>query len=63
MIRVIISLVAVCVGLGAMGVDVQGMLHMQEVAMIVRYAVGVCGVLSMYALVMSCCGKDGSCRS
>ncbi len=61
--RVIVSVASVCVGLGAMGVDVQGMLHMQEAAMIIRYAVGLCGAFSMYAFVMSCCGRDGSCRS
>ncbi len=62
-VRFLLSVSAVCVGLGAMGVDVVGMLGLSvDMVMTMRYVIGACGVLSMYALVMSYCADCGSCK-
>lgn len=61
--RLVITAAALCVGLGAMGVDVVGTLHLGEHLQVIRYIVGVCGALSMYAFVVSCCSDCGSCKA
>ena len=40
-----------CVGLGAMGFDVLGMLHLGGVELYVRYVVGLAGALSLFSFV------------
>lgn len=60
--RLIISVCALCIGLGAMGVDVIGTMGIGDMVVVLRYVVGVAGLLSMYALLKSCCSSCGSCR-
>lgn len=55
-VRLILSVSAVCIGLGAMGVDVVGMVGLSaDMITMARYLVGALGVLSMYAFLSSWC--------
>ena len=62
-VRFLLSVSAVCVGLGAMGVDVVGMMGLSaDMVMFARYVIGGLGVVSLYAFVMTCCSDCGSCK-
>ncbi len=50
---------ALCVGLGAMNVNVLQMLQLETFDMYIRYLVGACGVVSLLMSLMSCC--NGKC--
>lgn len=43
-----------CVGLGALGFDMETMLHLSSVSDLIRYGVGLSGALSLIMLSMSC---------
>jgi len=63
LIRIITSLAAICVGLGAMGVNVESILHIDTISDLVRYGVGLCGAYSLIMWVRSCCTDCGSCKN
>ena len=54
---------SLCVGLGAMGFDVESMLHLASVSALLRYGVGLAGGLSliMFAMSFSNDCSTGSC--
>lgn len=56
----ITGIASLCVGLGAMGVDMEAMLHLQNVTMMVRYGVGLAGALSLMLLATSFSSQCGS---
>ena len=65
LVRLITGLAAVAIGLGAMGVNVQGMLHLESVDMLVRVVIGLCGAYSLVSFLMSfggCCDAQSSCK-
>lgn len=49
-----------CVGLGVLGVDVLGLLHLNEMNVALRSMVGFCGVASLAMFFMKCSGKCSS---
>ena len=56
------GLVALSVGLGALGIDVQTLLHLESMDKAVRYFAGLCGAYSLVMLFMSCCESCRSCK-
>ncbi|MCF7900391.1 hypothetical protein K9K77_02685 [Candidatus Babeliales bacterium] len=48
------GLTALSVGLGAVGVNVLGMLHMESLQTVLRYFVGVAGLASIVMFFMEC---------
>lgn len=52
-VRLVTGTAALCVGLGAMGVNVEAMLHIASITNLVRYGVGLCGAYSLIALLRS----------
>ncbi len=61
-VRLVTATAALCIGLGAMGVNVEDMLHLASISMAVRCVVGLCGAYSLFAWIRSCCGDCGSCK-
>jgi len=61
-IRIVTAVAAICVGLGAMGVNVEAMLHLESISDVVRCAVGLCGAYSLIMWIRSCCSDCGSCK-
>lgn len=47
---------ALCVGLGAMHVNVMGMLHLESLEHILRYLVGIAGLASLVIFFKDCSG-------
>lgn len=56
----ITGVASLCIGLGAMGVDMETMLHLSSVSSLLRYGVGLSGALSLILLATSCCSNCGS---
>jgi hypothetical protein len=50
----ITGVTALSVGLGTLGIDVLGVLHIQGLAHILRYLVGVAGLTSVVMFFMDC---------
>jgi len=48
---------ALCVGLGAMQVNVLGMLHMEKFDTMLRYVVGLAGIASVVMFFKDCSKK------
>ncbi len=48
------ALAAVCVGLGALGINCLEVLHLASLEHIIRYVVGICGVVSLAMCGMHC---------
>ena len=61
-VRLVTATAAVCIGLGAMGVNVETMLHIASISNAVRCGVGLCGAYSLLAWLRSCCSDCGSCK-
>lgn len=62
LVRIITAVAAVCVGLGAMGVNVETLLHIDSISNAVRCGVGLCGAYSLLMWIRSCCNDCGSCK-
>lgn len=58
----VLSLAGIAIGLGAMGVDVQGMLHLGDLQRVLQYGVGVCGLISLFLLTRTCFMDCKSCK-
>ncbi len=56
----ITGVASLCVGLGAMGVDMETMLHLASISNLLRYGVGLAGALSLILLATSCASQCGS---
>lgn len=61
-VRLVTAAAAICVGLGAMGVNVEEMLHIASISDALRCVVGLCGAYSLFAWIRSCCSDCGSCK-
>lgn len=61
-VRLVTATAALCIGLGAMGVDVETMLHIASISNVIRCGVGLCGAYSLFAWIRSCCSDCGSCK-
>ena len=51
------GLTALCVGLGALGINLQSLLHLDSMDFVLRGIVGLCGVGSLAMFFMDCSGK------
>ncbi len=60
-VSLVLSLTAVAVGLGAMGVDVQGMLQLGDLQRVLHYGIGLCGLISLFLLTRTCFMDCKSC--
>lgn len=47
---------SLCVGLGAVGVNIQSLLHLESMDFVLRALVGLCGVGSLAMFFMDCKG-------
>lgn len=45
---------ALAVGLNALGMDMLGLIHLHRFDMVLRYIVGVCGLMSMVMFFSKC---------
>jgi|GEM_PF-2286978 len=61
-VRLVTATAAVCIGLGAMGVNVEEVLRIASISNVVRCGVGLCGAYSLLAWFRSCCSDCGSCK-
>ncbi len=61
-VRLVTATAALCIGLGAMGVNVEQMLHIASISNVIRCGVGLCGAYSLLAWIRSCCSDCGSCK-
>ncbi len=63
LVRLVTGLAAVCIGLGAIGVNVEEMLHLESLDMVIRVVVGLCGAYSLVGFLMQVCSSCGSSAS
>lgn len=53
----ICGLTAFCVGLGALGINIQSLLHLDSMDFVLRGLVGLAGLGSLAMFFMDCSGK------
>ena len=61
-VRLVTATAALCIGLGAMGINMEEMLHIASISNVVRCGVGLCGAYSLFAFIRSCCSDCGTCK-
>ncbi len=54
--------ISLSIGLNALGIDVQALLHLQNMEKGIQYIAGLCGAYSLVMLFMSCCESCNSCK-